>query len=175
LDRWRALTALPDAVIVPLIETALACRARRLASASPRVERLAFGALDLALDLAMAPGADDVELLPIRVALVLASCVAGVQPPIDGVTVDITDTTRLRAASAAAQRLGFEGTLAVHPTQIPIIRSAFASSQDEVAWARRVVAAFDTASTCVVSVDGMMVDRPVVERARHIVRVASEV
>jgi citrate lyase subunit beta/citryl-CoA lyase len=171
----RALAALPDAVIVPLIETASGVsRARRLASASPRVERLAFGSLDLALDLAMAPSSDEVELLPIRVALVLASRVAGVQPPIDGVTVDIKDTTQLRAASAAARRVGFEGKLAVHPTQIPIIHSMFAPSQDEVAWAQRVVAAFDTASTGVVSVDGMMVDRPVVERARHIVRGASD-
>lgn len=168
----RALAALPDAVVVPLIETASGVyRARRLACASPRVERLAFGSLDLALDLAMAPASDELELLPVRVALVLASRVAGVKPPIDGVTVDINDTTRLLAASAAARRLGFEGKLAVHPNQIPIIRSTFAPSPEEVAWARRVVAAFDTASTGVVSVDGMMVDRPIVERARQILRV----
>ncbi len=171
----HALAALPDAVIVPLIETASGVsRARRLASASPRVERLAFGSLDLALDLGMAPASDELELLPARVALVLASRVAGVKPPVDGVTVDIKDTTRLLAASVAARRLGFEGKLAVHPNQIPIIQSAFAPSRDEVAWARRVVAAFDTASAGVVSVDGMMVDRPVVERARHILRASSD-
>jgi len=171
----RALAALPDAVIVPLIETASGVyRARRLASASPRVERLAFGALDLALDLGMAPAPDEWELLPMRVALVLASRVAGVKPPIDGVTVDITDTMRLRAASTTARRLGFEGKLAIHPNQIPIIHSAFAPSLDEVAWARRVVAAFDTTSAGVVAVDGMMVDRPVVERARHILRAGSD-
>jgi len=163
-----ALAPLAEATIVPLVETARGVwRARRLAAA-PRVERLAFGALDLSLDLGAAPGADERELLLARSQVVLASRVAGAGPPIDGITAQIDDAEALNAAVETARRLGFGGKLAIHPRQVAAINAGFAPAPDEVEWARRVVAAFDADGSGVVRVDGAMIDRPIVERARRI-------
>jgi len=165
----RRLRMLPDATVVPLVETARGVwRARRLAGADPRVERLLFGSLDFALDTGVSPGPDERELTLGRSHIVLASRVAGIAPPIDGITEKIDDEDELRDACARARRLGFGGKLAIHPRQVAAINAAFMPSPEETAWAEQVVAAFDGAAGGAIRVDGMMVDRPVVERARRV-------
>lgn len=169
-DRLRG-AGLPGATVAPLVESARGVwRARRLAAADPLVERLLFGALDLALDLGASVGPDEAELLLARQAVVLASRVAGVAPPIDGIAERIDDEEGLRAACERARRLGFGGKLAIHPRQVAAINGAFTPTPAEVAWARRVVAAYDAAPGGAARVDGRMVDRPVVERARRVLR-----
>ncbi len=168
----RHLHMLPGATVAPLVETARGVwRARRLAGADPRVERLLFGSLDFCLDTGMSPGADERELAPARSHVVLASRVSGIAPPIDGITAHIDATDELQDVCERAQRLGFGGKLAVHPRQVATINAAFMPSPEEIAWAERVVAAFDAVAEGVVRVDGLMVDRPVVERARRALHV----
>lgn len=170
----RRLQAVPGAVVLPLVETARGIwRARRLA-AGPLVERLMFGSLDFALDIAATAGSDERELLLARSQIVLASRVAGIASPIDGIVESIDDEDGLRGACERARRLGFGGKLAIHPRQISTINKAFTPTSDEVARAERLVAAFDAAPGGAVRVDGAMVDRPVVERARRVLRAASE-
>ena len=165
------LAALADRLggvaLVALVETARGVLAAPAVAATPGVARLAFGSFDLAAELGVDP--DDREAMaPARGALVLASAAAGLAPPVDGVTQDLSDGQRLREDVTYAGRLGFTGKLCVHPRQVPVAAAALAPTDADVAWARSVVDAAGSGDGGAVSVDGRMVDRPVVERARRI-------
>jgi citrate lyase subunit beta/citryl-CoA lyase len=86
---------------------------------------------------------------------------------LDSVFLDITDTEGLRREADDASASGFDAKVAIHPTQVDIIRSAFAPAEAEVAWARLVL---DRAATerGVFVVKGQMVDAPVLHRAESI-------
>lgn len=128
--------------------------------------RFSFGALDYQLDMGGMTGPEETELLHPRTQLALASRVGDWLPPIDAVYPSIGDLEGLEASVLRARRLGFVGKLLIHPQQIEVVHRAFAPSDEERAWAERVLAASGEAGA--VQVDGMMVDRPVVDRARQI-------
>jgi citrate lyase subunit beta/citryl-CoA lyase len=104
---------------------------------------------------------------------VLLSRVANLAGPVDGVTVEIADAGVLRDAAATARRLGFGGKLCIHPSQAAAVNDAFSPSADEIAWARRIVAAASAAGGAAVAVDGRMVDKPVILRAQAILASAA--
>ncbi len=155
--------------VVPLIESAAGFAAVRAIAVVPGVERLAFGHIDFQVDLGMRD-ADEADFLPHRCEVVLASRLANIAPPLDGVTVAIDDPARLAADVARARRLGFGGKLCIHPKQVGAVRAGFAPSSAEVAWAQRVLDADARSGGAAVAVDGKMVDRPVILRARAILR-----
>jgi citrate lyase subunit beta / citryl-CoA lyase len=156
--------------LMPLVETALGLwNAAALASA-PGVTRLAFGSIDFQLDTGI--GGDGDELLFARSQLVLVSRVAGCLPPVDGVTVELNDVAVLAADVERARRLGFGGKLAIHPKQVDGINAGFLPPAAEIQWAQRVVTAAAAAGDNAVRVDGKMIDRPVIERARAILKLA---
>jgi citrate lyase subunit beta/citryl-CoA lyase len=155
--------------VIPLIESARGLwDVMALASASG-VVRLAFGAIDFQLDLGI--DGEREELLMARSQLVLASRVAGLLPPVDGVTMALDDAQALARDIAYARRLGFGGKLCVHPRQVAAINSGFRPSAAEVEWAHRVVTAAAEAGDNACRLDGKLVDRPVIARARAILRV----
>ena len=129
----------PRVEIVALVETALGVHDATALARVPRVRRLAFGSVDFGLDAGITGTGE--ELLYARSRLVLASRVAGIAAPLDGVTTALDDVELLAAESARARRLGFAGKLAVHPAQIDAINRAFSPTEEEVAWARGVLAA----------------------------------
>jgi len=129
--------------------------------------RLAFGALDYALDLSVSVTPGEPELLAARSQLVWLSRALGLPAPIDAVEARFDDPSAVSAAAARGHALGFAGKLAIHPSQIGPIHGAFAPTADEADWARRVLAAVE-GGVGAARVDGAMVDRPVVERARAI-------
>ena len=151
--------------VLPIVETALGVWNADALARAPHVERLVFGAIDLGVDLQVS---GDEGLSAFRSQIVLVSRVAGIQPPIDGPTTTFTDPESVRADAVRARRMGFGGKLCIHPAQVMSVHEAFAPTADEVAWARRVVAADATAPGAVTAVDGEMVDRPVVARAHAI-------
>ena len=152
--------------LILLVESALGVwNVLELASA-PRVHRLAFGAIDFQLDTGIA-GAGE-ELLYARSRLVLASRIAGLLPPLDGVTASIEDTEALVADVRRARRLGFGGKLCIHPRQVKAVNDGFLPTAEEVAWARSVLQAVSGGSGGAVKHEGRMIDRPVVERAMRI-------
>jgi citrate lyase subunit beta/citryl-CoA lyase len=104
----------------------------------------------------------------VRTQIVLESCAAGLKAPIDGVSVGFDDEAQMRAAAERARRLGFGGKLCIHPRQVAAVNAAWRPAPAEVQWAERVLAAFEASGGSVTTVDGQMVDRPVVERARRI-------
>ncbi|RUR65667.1 CoA ester lyase [Variovorax guangxiensis] len=158
----------PSAALVPLIETAAGLAAVDELAAGPQVLRLAFGNLDFQADLGLACDADEAELVPVRLALLLASRRAGLPAPIDGVTPDWRDTARLAADTARARRGGFGARLCIHPDQVAPVHAGLGPTAQELAWARRVVEAIRAAGGGVVSLDGRMVDAPVVRLAERL-------
>jgi citrate lyase subunit beta/citryl-CoA lyase len=136
------------------------------------VERLLFGSIDFQLDLGMA--AEEDELLYFRSRIVLVSRLAGIQSPVDGVTTDIHSTECVRADTLRAKRLGFGGKMCIHPKQVPVVNECFAPTAEEEAWARRVQEASAAVHGGATSVDGKMVDRPVLARAEKILRTVAQ-
>lgn len=165
--------ALPAGVgVVALVESALGIdRAATIASCGA-VDRLAFGSVDFALDI----GAEesDEAMLFARSSLVVASRVGSLPPPLDGVTVSTTDDSESRGAATRARSLGFGGKLCIHPRQVDPVAEGFRPTAAQLAWATRILEAAGGAVTgatdCgAISVDGHMVDRPVLARAQSIV------
>lgn len=157
--------------LTPILETAKGIAAAgTIAAASPRIRRLAFGAVDLALDMDVELEDDAGAINQARFALTLASRVAGLERPLDTVFTDIADTAGLEASSRRACAMGFGGKACIHPAQIEIVNAVFSPSDAELNRARAIVDAFDAAEAAglaAVSVDGIMVDYPVVLKARR--------
>lgn len=152
----------PGKPLVALIESALGLANARALAAVPAVGRLAFGSIDFCADLGCAHTRQ--ALLPARHEIVLASRLAGLVPPLDGVTTAINDAARVTDDARHARELGFGGRLAIHPRQIEAIQAGFLPDATELAWAEKVLASGEG----VASVDGAMVDEPVRIRARSI-------
>ena len=107
-------------------------------------------------------------------SLCLAGAVAAGVQPVDGVFADFKDENGLRADAEAARREGFTGKLAIHPAQVPVINAAFTPSQEEVRHAGEIVAAFEAHPEAgVLSVGGLMVDRPHLVQARRVLERAA--
>jgi citrate lyase subunit beta / citryl-CoA lyase len=159
--------------LVALIETAEGFDHLRELAQAPGVQRLAFGSIDFQLDMGIDESEAGTELLFFRSQLVLASRLATLAPPIDGVTTSIDDAERVARDAAAARRLGFGAKLCIHPKQVATVHTAFTPSVAELDWARRVLDAVQRAGGAAVAVDGKMVDRPVELRAQQMLRRAS--
>jgi citrate lyase subunit beta/citryl-CoA lyase len=150
-----------------------------IASASPRVAGLMFGAEDFGLELGLPTHseAEASELIYARSALVTAAAAANVQS-IDGVWPDIQDATGLATDCLRARRLGFTGKSLIHPGQIDAINAAFSPTEGEIDYARRVVEAFDAAMARgdgSIAFGGQLLDRPIVERARRMLSMAEAI
>lgn len=175
LERERGLA--PGSIgLSAIVETAAGVeRVGEIAAASPRLRHLVFGAGDFSLDLGLDwPPRDGVwspTLVAAKARVVLASRAAGLEAPHDGVYPDIHDLDGLRAEALAARLQGFGGKHAIHPGQLPVIEEVFAPSDEELAWAREVVAAFDAheaEGVAAIRIGGRFVDYPVAERARRL-------
>lgn len=162
--------------MIAMIETARGLtRIDAIATSTPRVTRLAWGAVDFAHDTDSAPGDREVTAHA-HFALVRASRNAGLEAPIDAPGTDFSDLDRLRADAQRARAMGFGGKLCIHPAQVAIVQEAFLPTAEEVARARRIVAAFaaaEAAGSAAIAVDGQMIDYPVVHRARRTLAGAS--
>lgn len=165
----------PGAVgLYPTVESAAgALAARDLATASPRVVRLAFGASDFLADVG-ARGDEDLATLHVRSHLVLVSRAARIGPPIDSVHTRLDDEAGLVAGAERARSLGFVGKSVVHPRQVAPVQRVFTPSPDEMAWADRVVAAVGEGRPAATTVDGEFVDPAVVARARGLLALAGK-
>jgi len=131
---------------------------------SQRLEAITWGAEDLAACLGgnnrRADGVyDDVYRLA-RSLCLLGAAAAGVIP-IDTIYTDFKDEAGLLAECVAARRSGFSAKMAIHPGQVPVINQAFAASQEELAWARKVVRAFaENPEAGTIAINGKMIDKP---------------
>jgi citrate lyase subunit beta/citryl-CoA lyase len=157
-----------DKPVFPIIETAKGFWNVSALAHAPNVERLMFGSIDFQLDLGI--HGEGEELLYFRSQLVLVSRIAGLPAPVDGITTVFDSPDAVRADTQRARRLGFGGKLCIHPKQVPIVNQCFGPAQEEEAWARRVVEAAATAGGAAISLDGEMIDRPVLARALELLK-----
>jgi citrate lyase subunit beta/citryl-CoA lyase len=158
---------MPSPALIPIIESAEGLANIDVLARCSSVLRLAFGNLDFQADMGMACGADEAELAPVRVAIVLASRRAALAAPIDGVTTDTKDMARVQADAARSQRFGFGAKLCIHPLQVAAVHAAFAPTAAQLDWAQRVLQAETAAGGGAFTVDGRMVDPPVLKLARQ--------
>jgi citrate lyase subunit beta/citryl-CoA lyase len=166
-DTLSILATAGTRAILPLIETAAGFAEIGNIAGAWGVQRLVFGSIDLRLDLGFREALED-DLLPFRLQMVLASRVAGIAPPIDGVTMAINDEAQLRIDAQRARRLGFGGKLCIHPRQVAPVRGAFAPSAAEISWAQSILAVAAANPSGAFAVNGEMVDKPVLLRAQAI-------
>lgn len=153
--------------LLPMLESAAGLGALEAIAASPGVTRLVFGNLDFQADLGMACGPDEAELQPVRLALVLASRRAGLAAPVDGVTPGTGDAAQVQADAQRSRRGGFGAKLCIHPAQVAVVNAALGPTAAELDWVRRVIDASRNAGGGVFSLDGRMVDAPVLRLAER--------
>jgi citrate lyase subunit beta / citryl-CoA lyase len=148
------------------------------AGASARLTALTWGAEDLSADLGAETNRDEDGRFtgPFRLArsLCVAAAAAAKVAALDTVFVDFRNAQGLRREAEEARRDGFTGKLAIHPGQVAVINEVFTPSAAEIAKAQAVLAAFAAApGVGVVGIDGVMYDRPHLERARRLLARAS--
>ena len=141
----------------------------------PRLVALTWGAEDLSAALGAStsrePNGEFVFTYKVVRSLCLIAAKAAGVDALETLHADFRDAKGLERAARLAQRDGFSGMLAIHPDQVPIINAAFTPSPEDVAYAKRVVAAFADGAG-VASLDGKMLDQPHLKQARHVLAVA---
>ncbi|MBI3326170.1 MAG: CoA ester lyase [Nitrospinae bacterium] len=161
--------------LVPWIETAMAIvHVYDICTSSPRVIGAAFGAEDFTHDMAIERTEDESEVAYARSVTCVAARAAGVLA-LDTPYFRFRDPEGLRQNALAGKRIGFKGKFAIHPSQIDIINATFSPSPAEIEHARQVVAAFEEAERAgrgSTSLDGKVIDVPVVKRAKALLEVA---
>lgn len=161
---------LPDRPLIALVETVAGLAAVREMATVSGVARLAFGNLDFGAEARIPEGGAILD--PARFELVLASRLGDLPPPIDGVTVALSDPEAIRGDIRRARAQGLGAKLCIHPAQVAPVNEGFSPAPGEIGWAQRIVAAFEAAAGSVVQVDGKMVDRPLIDRAQQILPAA---
>ena len=167
----------PEAISLVLqIETPGALpRLPAIAAAHPRVAAIALGPEDYCAALGAVPGAE--VLMGPNLAVLQAARAAGVLPlGFVGSIGNFADLAAYAALVEQARSLGFRGAMAVHPAQIAVLNAGFSPAEAEVAWAKRVVVADQAARAAgrgAFTLDGRMIDAPVVRRAEEILAMAT--
>lgn len=161
--------------IVATIETALGVtNAYRIASASKRMLAIGLGAEDFRTDMNMERSEDASEILFARNLISLAAHSAGIKA-IDYVFSNITNVEGFRADVKLGKRLGFCGKSVVHPSQIPIVHEIYTPTKEEIEQTKKILQAYEGAlrdASGVVSLDGKMIDKPMVTRAMAVLAYA---
>lgn len=167
--------------VMATVETAAGVHAvHAIAAVGGRLKRLCFGGGDFALDIGLDWPDDEgspATVLFAKSQLVMASRVAGLDPPHDSVYPRYKDLEGLRREARESRRLGFSGKHVIHPDQIPVVEEVYRPSEREIDRARRLVDAFEDAERAglgAVGVDGELVDYPILYRARRVLAEAGE-
>ncbi len=157
--------------MVPYLETALGLvHAYEVCAASPRIVAAAFGAEDFTVDMGTQRTDEGAEVQFPRAAVAIAARAADI-PALDVVYANFRDEEGLRRDTLVGKSLGYKGKFAIHPAQLGPINEILSPLPEEVEYARRVVEAFEEAEAQgrgATSLDGKMVDVPIVKRARNL-------
>ena len=162
----------PALPIIAQVETAQGVVAAEAIAAAPDVSAVFFGAVDYSADVGCAIEWD--ALLYARSRVVAAAAIAGVSA-LDTPCMDVPALDVLADESRRTRGLGFTGKAAIHPTQVAVIQAAYSPGADEIAWARRIIAAYEQQSGGVLLVDGKLIERPVIAAAQRTLAIADAV
>ena len=148
--------------------------ARDIATASERLIGIALGAEDYVTNMKTRRYPDGQELLFARSMILHAARAAGIAA-IDTVFSDINDTDGFIAETTRIKQLGFDGKSVINPRQIPLVNGIYAPSKAEIQQAKEVIWAIreaESKGSGVISLNGKMVDKPIVERAERVIALA---
>lgn len=148
--------------------------ARDIATASERLIGIALGAEDYVTNMKTRRYPDGQELLFARSIILHAARAAGIAA-IDTVFSDINDTDGFIAETTRIKQLGFDGKSVINPRQIPLVNGIYAPSKAEIQQAKEVIWAIreaESKGSGVISLNGKMVDKPIVERAERVIALA---
>jgi citrate lyase subunit beta/citryl-CoA lyase len=154
-----------DMAVIALVESAAGMLALERICAHPRVIRIAFGSADLSRDLGCEDAWDTLQFA--RSQVVLHSAAAHLLSPMDGVTFALDQPDVVQRDAALAARHGFGAKLCIHPSQLQPTLQGFAPTVQQLQWAQKILDAAASGSGAQ-RLQGQMVDRPVIERARQI-------
>ncbi|RJR53223.1 MAG: CoA ester lyase [Desulfobacteraceae bacterium] len=168
--------------LMALIETALGVGnvfAIAAARTSPlRLRTLAFGAADFSLDMGFRLTKTGEELAFPRARIAVACRAGGIDPPLDTpYMIDLKDREAFEADARRGQRLGFGGKLCIHPNQVDFCNTLFSPTAEEIAFAEKVVAAFERAEAdgrAAIQLDGKFIDYPVFVQSRRLLGIAEK-
>lgn len=170
VDQIISVLNIKELDVFPLIETSKGFANVRQIASVKSVRALMFGSIDFQLELNMQGGYQ--ELLSFRNEIVLASKLAGIEAPVDGVTVDFKDEVLIQMEVQQAKNLGFAGKLCIHPNQVNLVNQTFNPTVQEIEWAKQVINIVNEAQGQAVSMDGKMIDLPVILKAQKILQQA---
>lgn len=145
-----------------------------IATASPRVTSISFGAEDFTRTMGAQRTKEGKELFVARTMVVMAAAIAGVDA-IDTVWSDLDDEEGFKAEVKTSMNLGFAGKSCIHPSQIKIVHKIFTPNKEELEKSLEIVRAAEAANINkggVITVNGKMVDIPVIAKAEKVVRLA---
>jgi citrate lyase beta subunit len=145
-------------------------QALAIAGTCPSIRSLLFGAVDMAAELGAAM--DFTSMLYARSRVVHAAASCGLDA-IDVPYLDLEDEAGLAEECRLVRDLGFTGKAAIHPKQLGPINAAFTPDAERIAYARKVIAAFETSPDGLVVVDGKLIEIPVVRSARRTLAIAA--
>lgn len=158
--------------VSPLIESGQGLADVDAIAAAPRVTCLQLGEVDLAADLGLEPGSDEMELLYARSRVVVASSAAGIARPVAPVSTEFRDLEWFTSSTRALRRLGFFARACIHPAQLAAVREVFAPSAEELDAARDILQRLDAArGGAAVDAAGRMIDEAVARQARRVLAV----
>ena len=168
---WRLRQELDDNgadwPIIALLETAAGILNARDIATVAGVDALAFGAEDLSADTGATRTDEGHEISYARQRVVLAANAADIDA-IDTLVTDFEDTDHLEADAARSVEYGYDGKMAIHPSQVSVINEAFTPDEEAIAWAESVIEARDATDRGVFKVDGEMIDAPLIAQAEQI-------
>ena len=164
--------------IIPIIETSLGIEnSFQIAKGSPRLEALFLGAEDLTANIGAKRSKKGDEIFYSRSRIIIAANAAGVQA-VDTPYTDVNDEEGLKVDTEFAKDMGFDGKAAISPRHIETINQVFTPSKEEIEFAKEVLNAIKIAEKegrGVISMNGQMIDAPIVDRANHVLSIYKSV
>ena len=155
--------------LIALIETPMAIQNISEISKDPLIKGLLLGPADLSASLGSSLSWD--SLLFSRSKLIIESAINNIVP-IDGPFMNLSSETGLKEECKLSKDLGFRSKVAIHPSQIEVIKNSFFPSEDEILEAQLIIKAFKESKEGVISFDGKMIDKPLVEAKEKVLLMA---
>lgn len=160
---------IPRGALIPLLETARGVhRIESIIQASSRIPKVAFGAVDFALDMGVewTPGGMERAFAMGRIAVI--SRALGLEPPIDAVFTLLNDDEAYRTDVQRGRDMGYYGKMIIHPKQLEILRDVYKPTPAQLQWAEKVIQCYEKNPDGALVLDGKLIDLPIVASARRL-------
>ncbi|MCT9096485.1 CoA ester lyase [Haloarchaeobius sp. HME9146] len=170
VDRLDDALEGPTPPVLALVESAAGVLAAADIAGADATDALVFGAEDLSADIGATRTSEGTEVLYAREKVVVAAAAHDIDA-IDTVYTDFSDAEGLADETEFAIQLGYDGKMAIHPSQVPVINDAFTPADDRIEWAQAVLdakAEADAEGRGVFQVDGEMIDAPLIAQAERV-------